>query len=80
MFFIFDIGPKTVRRDKGLFSCPACHTYSSYEIKQKRVYFCLFLIPIIPLSKLQTSKVTCLNCRAHLPEEMILKNQQQTAF
>ena len=42
MFFIFGIGPKTIKTDKGQFLCPVCKTYSAYELKQQRNYFSLF--------------------------------------
>jgi uncharacterized Zn finger protein (UPF0148 family) len=73
MFFIFGIGPRTIKTDKGQFICPVCKTNSTYQIKQQRQYFSLFFIPLIPLSKPKSGKVSCLNCGTQMPT-MVLQN------
>ncbi len=67
MFFIFGVGPKTVKTAQGQFKCPVCRSYSGYEIKQQRNYFSLFFIPLIPLSKPKSRQVQCLHCGTFMP-------------
>lgn len=74
MFFIFGIGPRNIKTEKGQFNCPVCKTYSAYAIKQQRQYFSLFFIPLIPLSKPKSGQVKCLNCGTSMPM-MVLENQ-----
>lgn len=71
MFFIFGIGPKTIKTNKGQFLCPVCKSDSAYEIKQQRNYFSLFFIPLIPLSKAKQGQVVCLNCGTHMPTSVL---------
>ena len=78
MFFIFGIGPKTIKTEKGQFLCPVCKNFSAYEIKQQRNYFSLFCIPLIPLSKPKSGQVICLNCGTHMPL-MVLENNNTTS-
>ena len=74
MFFIFGVGPRTIKTNKGQFLCPVCKSNSANEIKQQRNYFSLFFIPVIPLSKAKQGQVVCLNCGTHMPP-MVLQNQ-----
>lgn len=71
MFFIFGIGPKTIKTNKGQFLCPVCKSNSAYEVKQQRNYFSLFFIPLIPLSKAKQGQVVCLNCGTHMPTSVL---------
>lgn len=71
MFFIFGIGPKTIKTNKGQFLCPVCKSDSAYEVKQQRNYFSLFFIPLIPLSKAKQGQVVCLNCGTHMPTSVL---------
>lgn len=71
MFFIFGIGPKTIKTNKGQFLCPVCKSDSAYEIKQQRNYFSLFFIPLIPLSKAKQGQVVCLDCGTHMPTSVL---------
>ncbi|AMW77627.1 hypothetical protein AMD27_01055 [Acinetobacter sp. TGL-Y2] len=68
MFFIFGIGPKTIKINKGQFLCPVCRSDSAYEVKQQRNYFSLFFIP---LSKAKQGQVVCLNCGTHMPTSVL---------
>lgn len=71
MFFIFGIGPKTIKTNKGQFLCPVCKSNSAYEVKQQRNYFSLFFIPLIPLSKAKQGQVVCLDCGTHMPTSVL---------
>ena len=71
MFFIFGLGPKTKVIETNQFVCPVCRTRSSYELKQQRNYFSLFFIPLIPLSKMKTAFVQCLNCGTTMPSTVL---------
>lgn len=71
MFFIFGIGPKTNTIEKAQFQCPVCQQFSNYELKAQRQYFSLFFIPLIPLSKVKTAYVKCLNCGTEMPQHVL---------
>ncbi|NHB59182.1 zinc-ribbon domain-containing protein [Acinetobacter sp. 194] len=71
MFFIFGIGPKTIKTDSGQFHCPVCKTFATYIIQQQRQYFSLFFIRLIPLSKPKYGRVECQNCGTKMPMSVL---------
>lgn len=77
MFFIFGIGPKHKVIEKNYFTCPICRQNCEYELSQQRTYFSLFFIALIPLSKVKTAHVRCLQCGTKMPSHVLQHAQHQ---
>ena len=69
MFLIWGTTEHKSQVTTGAFHCPDCDTRRAYERSRTRIWFDVFFIPLIPLTR--RIQVVCRTCGTNYPEEML---------